>query len=331
MSLTVLHSAVVEPEHRFEWWRELISQDVAPTRITTDHAEDFPATAGVARLGAVRLTVMSFPAIRSERTPALIRYSDPEDYQLTLIRGTEMWITQDRNEARMAAGDLVLWSTSLPFDGRGLAGSHGGISKAIILHLPRIGLPLPTAKVDRLLANAVPGRTGMAGILARHLLSVAEDAARLEESAAARVGIATWELATAFLGDWADARDRVPPESGDRMRLARIDAFIDANLCDPRLTPAAIAAHHHLSVRTLHWLFRHREETVAATIRHRRLARCRADLVADRYAAVPIHTIAARWGFTSAAAFSRVFRREYGISPREFRSMAGGAGGEGEE
>ncbi|MEI5098153.1 hypothetical protein RB200_05260 [Streptomyces sp. PmtG] len=72
----------MEPEHRFEWWRDLIQQDVAPTRITTDRAEDFPATAGIAQLGAVRLTAMSFPAIRSERTPALIRYSDPEDYQL---------------------------------------------------------------------------------------------------------------------------------------------------------------------------------------------------------------------------------------------------------
>ncbi len=320
----MLHSAVVEPEHRFEWWRDLISQDVAPTRITTDHAKDFPATAGMAQLGAVQLTTMSFPAIRSERTPALIRYSDPEDYQLTLILGTEMWISQARNEARMAAGDLVLWSTSLPFDGRGLAGSHNGISKAIILHLPRTGLPLPTAKVDHLLANAVPGRTGIAGILARHLLGVAEEASHLEGPAAAQVGIATWELATAFLGHWADARDRVPPESRDRMRLARIDAFIDANLSDPHLTPAGIAAYHHLSVRTLHWLFRDREQTVSATIRRRRLRRCCAELTAARYAAQPIHTIAARWGFTNAAAFSRIFRTEYGITPGEFRSTAGG-------
>ncbi|MEI5098152.1 helix-turn-helix domain-containing protein [Streptomyces sp. PmtG] len=243
-----------------------------------------------------------------------------------MILGTEMWISQARNEARMAAGDLVLWSTSSPFDGRGLAGSHNGISKAIILHLPRTELPLPTAKVDHLLANAVPGRTGMAGILARHLLSVSEEAPHLEGHAAARVGVATWELATAFLGHWADVHDRVPPESHDRMRLARIDAFIDANLGDPHLTPAAIAAHHHLSVRTLHWLFRGRDQTVAATIRRRRLRRCRADLTSDRYAAQPIHTIAARWGFTSPATFSRTFRREYGITPGEYRSTARGDG-----
>ncbi|QCX74198.1 DNA-binding transcriptional activator FeaR [Streptomyces sp. YIM 121038] len=48
-----------------------------------------------------------------------------------------------------------------------------------------------------------------------------------------------------------------------RMLLARVDTFIDDNLADPALTPPAVAARHHVSVRTLHTLFRARERTVA--------------------------------------------------------------------
>ncbi|WP_019883838.1 helix-turn-helix domain-containing protein [Streptomyces purpureus] len=101
--------------------------------------------------------------------------------------------------------------------------------------------------------------------------------------------------------------------------LARVDAFIDRNLADPELTPAAIAAHHHISLRALHELFRGRERTVAATIRHRRLERCRADLTQPRLAHVPLHAIAMRHGFTSAAAFSRAFRASFAVTAQEVR------------
>ncbi|MFI9328123.1 helix-turn-helix domain-containing protein [Kitasatospora sp. NPDC052868] len=48
----------------------------------------------------------------------------------------------------------------------------------------------------------------------------------------------------------------------------------------------------------------------------------RADLARPDRARDPIHAVAARWGFTSAAAFSRAFRQEYGSSPREYRQNA---------
>ncbi|MDX2681609.1 AraC family transcriptional regulator [Streptomyces sp. NY05-11A] len=36
-----------------------------------------------------------------------------------------------------------------------------------------------------------------------------------------------------------------------------------------------------------------------------------------------IAAVAGRWGFLSAAHFSRVFRSAYGLSPREWRDIAG--------
>ncbi|MEE1770360.1 helix-turn-helix transcriptional regulator [Streptomyces sp. JV185] len=80
-----------------------------------------------------------------------------------------------------------------------------------------------------------------------------------------------------------------------------------------------MAGHHHLSLRSLHALFRDEPEGVAGTIRRRRLEGCRADLARTDLRRQPIQTIAARWGFTSAAAFSRTFRTAYGTTPRDYR------------
>jgi len=66
----------------------------------------------------------------------------------------------------------------------------------------------------------------------------------------------------------------------------------------------------------------HEPEGVAATIRRRRLERCRADLARPDLRQQLIQTIAARWGFTSTTAFSRTFRTAYDITPRDYRADA---------
>jgi AraC-like DNA-binding protein len=103
---------------------------------------------------------------------------------------------------------------------------------------------------------------------------------------------------------------------------AQIQASIRENLGDPRLTPPAIAADHHISLRYLHKLFERDGHTVAGWIRERRLEQCRRDLADPRLAARSIHAIATRWGFTSPAHFSRAFRGAYGFSPRQFRRQS---------
>ncbi|MEV6955820.1 helix-turn-helix domain-containing protein [Streptomyces sp. NPDC051183] len=74
------------------------------------------------------------------------------------------------------------------------------------------------------------------------------------------------------------------------------------------------------SLRRLHLLFQERRESVAATVRRRRLEGARADLLRPELHSRPIHAVAARWGFASAAVFSRAFREAYGTSPSELRA-----------
>ena len=102
--------------------------------------------------------------------------------------------------------------------------------------------------------------------------------------------------------------------------LSRIERFIEAHLPDPTLNPGEIATVVDISVRHLHRLFAVKGCTVADWIRHRRLDRCRLDLSNFHLRNRSITDIAFLWGFSDSAHFSRCFRKEFGESPRAYRS-----------
>ncbi|WP_307036051.1 helix-turn-helix domain-containing protein [Streptomyces canus] len=66
----------------------------------------------------------------------------------------------------------------------------------------------------------------------------------------------------------------------------------------------------------MHKIFEGEDTTVSRWIQSRRLEACRRDLLHREAANRTIVAVARRWGFTSAAHFSRVFRAAYGMSPQ---------------
>ncbi|MGW6970084.1 cupin domain-containing protein [Streptomyces sp. NPDC054952] len=186
MAYTELDTTSLPPEDRFAWWREVVGQGVAPVRVATDHAADFVGRAGFIPLGAVHLTTMSFPSLSSERPAHLVRRSDPETYELTLILGGAMHIAQERSETRLHAGDFAMWTSSRPYNGQALSGPDVGASRAVMLHLPQGLVPLPQAKLRPLLARGLSARSGMGRILAQYLESLVQQAPALDEDMSRR-------------------------------------------------------------------------------------------------------------------------------------------------
>ena len=106
------------------------------------------------------------------------------------------------------------------------------------------------------------------------------------------------------------------------MRAGR--RHIRAHLHEHDLTPARIAAEHHVSLRTLYNACGDQDGSRADWIIRQRLERVRRELALSTRA--PTISGAARaWGFVSAAHFTRRFRAAYGESPREWlhRSRTG--------
>ncbi len=104
--------------------------------------------------------------------------------------------------------------------------------------------------------------------------------------------------------------------------LKRICQKIETLLHDPDLTLAQVAAEHGVSPRYVQKLFTQNNQTFSAYLKLRRLSRCHAELISPVHAQLSISEIGFRWGFNDAAHFSRSFRNQYGLSPREHRQAS---------
>jgi AraC-like DNA-binding protein len=93
-----------------------------------------------------------------------------------------------------------------------------------------------------------------------------------------------------------------------------VRSYIEDRLDDPDLSPAAIAAAHGVSVRTLQLAFAETGTTVTRHVRDRRLKACYRDLTRPGPAET-VTDVAFRWGFNDAGHFSRTFRQEFGVTP----------------
>ena len=101
--------------------------------------------------------------------------------------------------------------------------------------------------------------------------------------------------------------------------LQRICQRIETLLSEPDLTIGMVAQAEGVSTRYLQRLFTEAGNSFIHYLRTRRLERCRADLASSLHANLSISEICFRWGFNGSAHFSRAFRKEYGMSPREYR------------
>ncbi|MFD2419902.1 AraC-like ligand-binding domain-containing protein [Amycolatopsis pigmentata] len=317
--MDVISTAEVPARERFAFWREVSSKLWVPydLRCAPDVESHFQARVGIGEFGPVQATVLTTTPHIVQRTERLIRQTDPEVFKVgCLIRGGGI-MEQDGRQAGLCAGDLVLFDTSRPF--RGWHSPGGSASRLLLLQFPRSLLPLPAGDVRRLSGIPIRGGKGLGALASRFLLELARRMDEFDPAEAARLPMLTLDVLTAALASGLDAESSVPPHTARRALMARIHAFIRDNLGDPDLSPATIAAAHHISPRYLHKLFQAEERTVAGWIRERRLAGCRRDLADPRLATQPINVIAARWGFSSASHFSHAFRGAYGFSPRQFR------------
>lgn len=111
-------------------------------------------------------------------------------------------------------------------------------------------------------------------------------------------------------------------ETGPALRelmRARADAFINAHLHEPDLSPRTIAARLGCSTRFLHLVFEDGDASLGATVLARRLDRCRERLTDPRERQRSISEIAFAAGFNDAAHFSRTFKARFGTTARELR------------
>jgi hypothetical protein len=269
---TTFRAADVPATSRNDYWNHIALTAVGVMDLRVTSEVDVRDQLVVGELGAVRVGKMSSHREGgARRTTKLIREDDnPDVCKVDILARGRGVVAQDGREAPLRPGDLVFVDLSKPADWRMSA------MEIVAVSFPRTLLPLRPDDLARLTGVSIPGDRGTASLISSLALRLPE---HLDDvGAGTRLGTAVLDLLTAGMAARVDRESAVPPETRQHAMLVRIRAWIEEHLGDPELSPADVAAAHHISLRYLHKLFAGEPSTVAGWIRWRRLEHCRREL-----------------------------------------------------
>ena len=298
----------------FDHWKHLVAESFVPLAARTADVDGFRGRMRSRVLDRMSIVEVTATSHEVHRTPALIAQAHERYYKLNLqLEGTGLLI-QDNREAVLQPGDLAIYDTNRPY-----TLTFEEQARIMVVMFPCDALSLPTDYVGQLAAVRM-GATGLSGIVGQFIRQLSENLDVLNGPSGSRLATNALDLVSTMLHAEMDMTpDRMKPQA---LLAVSVREYIDANLSDPLLSPASIAAAHFISTRHLHNVFHESGTTVACFIRSQRLDGARRDLRDPLHAGKSVGTVAARWGFLDAAHFSRTFRDAFGVPPSDWRRGA---------
>ncbi|KQQ83451.1 MULTISPECIES: helix-turn-helix domain-containing protein [Micrococcaceae] len=296
----------------FDHWKHLVAESFVPLAAETADVEGFRGQLRSRVLDRMSIVEVTATSHEVHRTPALIARAHERYFKLNLqLEGTGLLI-QDNREAVLRPGDLAIYDTNRPYT---LA--FEDTTRILVVMFPCDALALPTDYVGQLAAVRMAGDGGLSGIVGQFIRQLSGNLDVLNGPSGSRLAANALDLVSTMLHAEMDiSPDRMKPQA---LLAVAVREYIDANLSDPLLSPASIAAAHFISTRHLHNVFHESGTTVASWIRTQRLEGARRDLRDPLHAGLPVGAVAARWGFLDAAHFSRTFRDAFGVPPSDWR------------
>lgn len=296
----------------FDHWKHLVAESFVPLAAQTADVDGFRGRMRSRVLDRMSIVEVTATSHEVHRTPALIARAHERYFKLNLqLEGTGL-LVQDNREAVLRPGDLAIYDTNRPY-----TLTFEEQARMMVVMFPCDALSLPADYVGQLAAVRMAGSTGLSGIVGQFIRQLSENLDVLSGPSGSRLAANALDLVSTMLHAEMDiAPDRMKPQA---LLAVSIREYIDANLSDPLLSPATIAAAHFISTRHLHNVFHESGTTVASWIRSQRLEGARRDLRDPLHAGKSVGAVAAHWGFLDAAHFSRTFRDAFGVPPSDWR------------
>ncbi|WP_397474455.1 helix-turn-helix domain-containing protein [Pusillimonas sp.] len=269
-----------------------------------------------AKISAYRGRNLRFAALRfsPHSTSSLAVGQRSNRLLVTLQKEGVALVQQDGRESRVEAGDIFMVDPQREF-----FIETGEILTHSVYMEPEV-LRILVPDFDHYTARVIDGRKGAGALFSGMLDGMFSLASFLNEDTADRIAESLPYVFSAALSSLA-VEQSVSPSRLKQLHKQRILRHIRDNLRDSDLSAASIAAAVNLSTRYIYELFSDEEESLMRRVWRSRLERCRAELALPTAAGRSIGEIAYYWGFNDVAHFSRAFRKQFGVSPREYRQQ----------
>lgn len=309
---------LLPPERRFQAYAEGIRSAFSlPLEFSRPSLEridaQVPMKINVSHLGESRAGYVESTAYRAD----LPRGSGgAETVSIIFLLKGRMGFMQDGREAHVSAGEAFIFNAARPavFDFRTRF-------TEVVLGLPKSVVSRYFPNPDRFSALPIPTDANLSLLRSLTLAAAmtseggAADAAALDRLTDTFTTLAGTALSNAFRVEGASVPHR-------EALLLVVQDFMRRHMDDPTLTPEKIAAANHIAERSLYELFKKNGFSVMDWLYRLRLEKARERLADPAWLRLSIAEVGYACGFTNSAHFSTRFRKQFGMTPKAFRSGA---------
>lgn len=312
---TTLSTRAIPEGDRLPFWRETIGKMFMPLECVAGMGTFFSADLQHASVGPLDLMAMTATPHQVTRSARLARNSDADYFMVSYQVSGKGILRQDDKESQQSAGDFVLYDSTRPFE----MGYCENFSK-YILRIPRSLLSAHVSSPDRLCGLTITAKSSPSILLGGMLRSLAESKDEMATSVLDPIANALIELIVGGLQSLPQAQQSEASKL-QTFHLSRVKNYILQNLGDPSLNVERVALDLRISVSSLYRIFEKEDQSLSQWIWSQRLQLCQRDLRNPILKEKNIGDIAFDWGFSNCTHFSRAFKRETGMTPKEFRQL----------
>lgn len=301
---------LIPASDRLDAWRSQATQVCGNSRFQFPRQRLFRGLIERRSVGALQLTQFSSTPVSFAKYPTVNANSgDRGCIIISQLQGQREYC-QGGNRVTLEPGDTTLIDAGKPW-----SSICADQCSRLYMRLPRWLVQEKLEVRELPVVRCISGKSGLGATLFRLATSLYQEAGVLSVEEGVAAVEAYLHMLRACIGSVPGQEISYVPAISDRVQRC-----INARLADPNLKICEIAAEAGISLRHLHRLFLKKGITAMKWIQQKRLENCRSELSDPRLLERSITEIAFSWGFSDSAHFSHCFKKQFGISPREFRS-----------
>ncbi len=298
---------------RLGWLKEIIGREYANVDVSEfNHEPVFNDMAIYPWLYDVRFSSIRTHSLRIERLSKEPTEASQDCYFAVLLTDGCYKLEQDGREVFLNKGEMALYDAT---EWHRITMPES--TSKVIISIPRDFLKQRLSHVSELTARKIGIQSGIGTITSNTIQSLANQLSTLDIHAFQSMFDPLIDMLTLSLNELVP--NSVELSHTQNSTLFHIKRYIDSHIHHHNLSPAIIANAVGLSVRYINNLFHAEHTSLMRYVTQQRLNRVYRQLQNQQCLSRTITELALEAGFNDIAHFSRAFKMQFGLSPRQFR------------